>query len=346
MALVEGFDFLIQWHLTERCNLHCRHCYQSGGQEEELSRAEQRDLLEEIAEMLTGWEASHGIRFAPSFNITGGEPLLASDLFTVMEEIAAAGYDQSLLTNSTLVTAETAARLAALGVAGVQVSIEGPEEIHDAIRGEGSFAAALTGVRFLLESGLQVTLNATLSRLNAPYLNSMLALAASLGVQRLGLTRLVPYGHGRDIAAEMLTPAEVRRLYETAFAAARPGLRIVTGDPVAAGLSGTPDRDRSTGPCGGCAAGVSGLTIMADGTIFPCRRLAVPIGNVRHDSLREVWATSEVLARLRQQHLYSGKCATCARWNVCRGCRGIAHAHSMLQGAADYLAEDPQCFLE
>lgn len=345
MVLTNDFDFLIQWHLTERCNLQCRHCYQSGGQEGELSLAEKCDLLEEIAEMLTGWEGGHGIRFAPSFNITGGEPLLAADLFTVMEAIAAAGYEQSLLTNGTLVTAETAARLASLRVAGVQVSIEGPEDIHDAIRGAGSFAAAAAGVRRLLDSGLQVTLNATLSRLNAPHLHGMLALAAELGVQRLGLTRLVPYGHGRDISAEMLTPAEAHRLYEAAFAAACPALRIVTGDPMAAQLREGRAPVPGSPPCGGCAAGVSGLTIMADGTILPCRRLPVPIGNVRTDSLREVWATSDVLARLRQQSLYTGKCASCARWSVCRGCRGVAYAYSRLQGADDYLAADPQCFV-
>jgi AdoMet-dependent heme synthase len=345
MALTDGFDFLIQWHLTERCNLHCRHCYQSGRPEDELSLAEKRDLLEEIAEMLAGWEECNGIRFTPTFNITGGEPLISPDLFIVMAEIARLGYDQSLLTNGTLVTPETAARLAALRVAGVQVSIEGPPEVHDAIRGKGSYAAAVAGVRHLLKSGLKVTLNATLSRLNAPYLDDMLRIAAELGVQRLGLTRLVPYGHGRDISGEMLSPDEVRKLYEAAFAAALPGLKVVTGDPVAAQLSDDRARVPGSPPCGGCAAGVSGLTITADGTILPCRRLPVPIGNVRTDSLREVWATSDVLSRLREQGLYNGKCATCGRWSVCRGCRGVAYASARLRGSDDYLAEDPQCFI-
>jgi len=345
MFLSNEFDFLIQWHLTERCNLRCRHCYQAGGLVDELSPAEKRDLLAEITEMLTGWEECHGLHFTPSFNITGGEPLLSPDLFTVMEEIARLGYDQSLLTNGTLVAPETAARLAAIGVAGVQVSIEGPPEVHDAIRGAGSFAASAAGVGHLLESGLQVTLNATLSRLNAPYLEDMLSLSTELGVQRLGLTRLVPYGHGRDISGEMLSPEEARGLYEAAFAASLPGLEVVTGDPVAAQLSDNRGRAPGSPPCGGCAAGVSGLTIMADGTILPCRRLPVPIGNVRTDSLREVWATSEVLTRLRNQSLYHGKCAACARWSVCRGCRGVAYASARLRESDDYLAEDPQCFI-
>ena len=97
---------------------------------------------------------------------------------------------------------------------------------------------------------------------------------------------------------------------------------------------------------GGCAAAVSGITLMADGTVTPCRRLPIPIGNVLTDSLREIWATSEVLQRLRNRDLYKGKCGGCERWSSCRGCRAIAYAHSLCLGAGDYLADDPQCFIQ
>lgn len=89
-----------------------------------------------------------------------------------------------------------------------------------------------------------------------------------------------------------------------------------------------------------CQAGISGLTLLPDGTIMPCRRLNVPIGNVRKDSLREVWVSSEVLQQLRNKEIYKGKCGICRRWATCRGCRAIAYAHS-----GDLLTEDPQCFI-
>jgi radical SAM protein with 4Fe4S-binding SPASM domain len=98
-------------------------------------------------------------------------------------------------------------------------------------------------------------------------------------------------------------------------------------------------------PAGGCAAGVSGLTILPDGTITPCRRLPIPIGNARTDSLREVWATSSVLNRLRDKSAYKGKCKKCIRWFQCKGCRAIAYAYSQSKGKGDFLAEDPQCFI-
>ena len=103
--------------------------------------------------------------------------------------------------------------------------------------------------------------------------------------------------------------------------------------------------DRGDIPLGGCAAGVSGMTILPDGTLTPCRRLYIPVGNIRKDSFREVWATSEVLEGIRDRSRYKGKCGSCKRWADCRGCRAIAYAFSRAQGKSDFLAEDPQCFI-
>jgi radical SAM protein with 4Fe4S-binding SPASM domain len=95
----------------------------------------------------------------------------------------------------------------------------------------------------------------------------------------------------------------------------------------------------------GCAAGVSGLTILPNGDVMPCRRLPISLGNARRDSLRELWATSPVLEALRDRSRYAGKCRACPRWAHCRGCRAIAYAWSRSRGEDDILAEDPQCFL-
>jgi MoaA/NifB/PqqE/SkfB family radical SAM enzyme len=92
MSLARPYDFLIQWHLTERCNLKCRHCYQEGaGPVRELSRAQVFRVIEEIARMLQDWRQAYGIDFQPSFNVTGGEPFLRPDLFEILEAMAAIG---------------------------------------------------------------------------------------------------------------------------------------------------------------------------------------------------------------------------------------------------------------
>ena len=155
-----------------------------------------------------------------------------------LEEIRNTRGDIYLLTNGTLVTSDKAKRLAAHGVRGVQVSIEGPEKIHDQIRGRGNFTKALRGVEHLLEAGIPVTLNATLSRINGDHLMDFVDLASKLGVQRLGFSRLVPAGRGKGLLAEMLEADEVKRLYEAAFSVHIPGLEIVTGDPIASQAQG------------------------------------------------------------------------------------------------------------
>lgn len=338
-------DFFVQWHLTERCNLRCRHCYQRGSGSDELTPAEARDVVEEVADTLDGWRRDHGVEVAGSFSVTGGEPLLRADLWGLLAEMRDRGFETFLLTNGTLVDAAAAGRLADLGVAGVQVSLEGPEEVHDGVRGAGSFARAARGVRSLRDADLRVTLNMTLSRLTAPAALAMAAVARELGVDRLGFARLVPWGRGEALLRELIEPEDLRALYRDLLAAGGEGLEIVTGDPLASQLATGWAGDGGGEASGGCAAGVSGITIGADGTLLPCRRLDVPLGNLRRDSLREVWATSPVLARLRDRRAYPGACGTCPRWSGCRGCRAVAYAVSAADGAPDYLADDPQCFL-
>ena len=346
MAITQPFDFFVQWHLTERCNLRCKHCYQSGSRGQEMSLPEVREVVSEVAEMLTEWEGQYGITFSPSFNITGGEPFLRHDIFEILGIIRSRDFDTYLLSNGVLIDKERAQKISDLKVRGVQVSIEALEKVHEMIRGKGSFSSAMRGVQHLLEAGITVTLNATLSDINADYFMDMIELASSTGVQRLGFSRLVPSGRGAGLLTNMLKKEKVKELYRSILSLRIKGLEIVTGDPIVSQMSSNGKEDGGSMPVGGCAAGLSGITLLQDGTITPCRRLSVPIGNVRKDSLREVWATSEVLMKLRDRKAYAGKCSSCRRWASCRGCRAIAYAYSSSMGKKSFLSEDPQCFIE
>ena len=346
MPISSNQDFFIQWHLTERCNLHCAHCYQTGERTEELSFREMRELLTEVADMIDDWTSLYGLSLSSSFTLTGGEPFLREDLPLILEELGKSEFEIYLLSNGTLIDREKAGMLAGWKVRGVQVSMEGPEQIHDKIRGNGSFAASVRGVRLLLDAGLTVTLNATISTINADHFMDMVSVASSLGVQKLGFSRLVPSGRGMGMLDTMLPEAKVQELYSKIFSLKTDGLTIVTGDPIAWQTTDTPGKDAGDTPSGGCAAGVSGLTILPDGTVTPCRRLPIPLGNVRTDSLREIWASSPVLEALRDRSSYNGKCGRCSKWALCRGCRAIAYACSQMEGGNDFLADDPQCFIK
>jgi MoaA/NifB/PqqE/SkfB family radical SAM enzyme len=346
MAINDKHEFFIQWHITERCNLHCSHCYQQEAKASELSLPEIKEVIDEAADMVWDWEEAYDIKLSMSYNVSGGEPFLRADIFEMLEEMAWKGADIYILSNGTLIDSEIAGKLAGLKVKGVQVSVEGPEPVHDGIRGMGSFASAVNGITNLIEAGLTVTMNSTLSTVNAKYFFDLVDLARSLNVQRLGFSRLVPYGRGAAMLDKMIAADEVRDLYNKIYSLDTGKLKIVTGDPVASqSILDFDGKDMGKTASGGCAAGVSGLTILSDGTITPCRRLDVPIGNVKRDSLRELWAASPLLDALRDRSRYEGKCGTCSRWAGCRGCRAVAYAYSKARGKDNYLAEDPQCFL-
>jgi radical SAM protein with 4Fe4S-binding SPASM domain len=341
------FDFFFQWHLTERCNLHCLHCYQEKGLFEELTFPEIKETLGEISLMLEDWAKTYGLTFQTSINVTGGEPFLRPDLLLILEEMIQQGYDLYLLSNGTLLDRDKARRLSRLPVRGVQISLEGLEKTHEALRGKGSFAGALKGIGYLVEAGIPVTINTTLSEINRGEFLELIPLAHSLGAQRLGFSRLIPAGQGALLSSNLLKPDQLRDLYQEIQALTPEGLELVSGDPLYRQLeSGPVEEDLGDIPQGGCAAGVSGLTLMADGTVTPCRRLPIPIGNVRRDSLRELWSGSPVLERLRDKNSYQGKCGRCRRWAACRGCRALAYALSRTGGLPRLVAEDPQCFLE
>ncbi|MFZ2198241.1 MAG: radical SAM protein [Thermodesulfovibrionales bacterium] len=347
MPVSSPFDFFIQLHITERCNLRCSHCYQEGNRSDEMTLGEIISIMDEVSEMLTAWEEAYAVPFESSFTVTGGEPFLRSDFSAILAALNQRGFDTYVLTNGTLISREKARELADLGVRGVQISLEGPEQIHDSIRGAGSFAASMNGIHNIVNSGIELTLNTTLSEINAQYFMDMIRLASALGAQKLGFSRLVPSGGGKRLFNKMLSTDAVEDLYRKIFSFNTGDLKIVTGDPVASQYR-SPEQASydSSVPSGGCAAGVSGLTILPDGTVTPCRRLPRPIGNVRTDSLREIWATSDVLNSLRDKALYQGKCGDCSRWASCRGCRAIAFATAGGGGVNACLAEDPQCFLE
>lgn len=325
--------------------MRCAHCYQDEKTTSEMSPEEVEKTIEILSETICQWAGLYDISFLPAVNVTGGEPFLYPNLPRFLSSLRHNNFNVYLLTNGTLVGKEEAAMLAGIPVSGVQVSLEGPEKVHNAIRGKGSFSKTIRGVIRLLTQNLPVTLNLTLSEHNANYIEEMVSLGLSLGVQRIGFSRLVPSGRGLGLIDSLLSKERLREIYAKIHSLNTSGLDIVTGDPIfACSADGSPPENKSI-PYGGCSAGISGLTILPDGTILPCRRLNIPLGNILQDNLRAIWATSPVLSALRNKDRYEGKCHHCSHWTQCRGCRAIAYRHSLLHGNSNYLSEDPQCFI-
>ena len=343
-SAIQTFDFFIQWHLTERCNLRCRHCYQDRKMPTEMSTDEVLREIDGAAAMFEAWESEQNIRVSPSIHFTGGEPLLYTGFWEVLCRARRKGCGVAVMTNGCLVTDEDARRFRDLGVFEVQVSLEGPESHHDSIRGRGSFKAVLEGVERLSKAGINVSANVTLSRINSPFVGETVKIARDSGYTGIGFSRLVPCGSGENLLECLLSRDEIRHVYEEIYSLNSPDFEVVSGDPLAVMVRGDVQPPGCELTLSGCSAGFSGVTISCDGTVMPCRRIGVSVGNLRRKSLRQIWATSKTLWKLRNRASYKGKCGECDLWPSCRGCRAVAYAHSRAHGRADLFADDPQCW--
>jgi len=219
----------------------------------------------------------------------------------------------------------------------VQVSLEGSSPAtNDSIRGDGSFEETLKAIRILKRNGLAVSVMTTISRLNYSDISALFSLLESEGVDAFALERLIPEGSGKGLADKLLSPDELRDLYERVYqmAISSNGTRILLYRPLFAPIA---PGDPTVGAL--CSAGNNALTVMPDGTVYPCRRLPIPIGNVLSDGLFSIWYKSEVLWNIRDPQNLGGKCRECGLLANCRGCRAMAYSCS-----GDYMAEDPQCW--
>ncbi len=176
------------WIITGRCNLRCIHCYASIYEgETELPLKTVLSVLEEAAEL--------GVRHV---SFTGGEPLLRRDMLEILEMAKDMGFSVNVFTNSVPVDQETAARLARLEV-GVNTSLDGPNaEVHERLRGPGSWARAVEGIRRLVDAGINVHVNITISNLNYLHIGDTVRKAYEMGASSVSVIPAMPAGRALE----------------------------------------------------------------------------------------------------------------------------------------------------
>ncbi|MCX8206986.1 MAG: radical SAM protein [Methanothrix sp.] len=316
---------LVAWESTGACNLSCSYCRASAERApsaDELSTAEIKRLIGEIAPL------------GAMLIVSGGEPLLRSDVFEVARYAADSGVRVSLASNGTLITPEIVDRILLSGISRVSISLDGARaETNDATRGRGSFNMALRGMR-ALSGRVEFQINMTVTPGNIDELESLLELAEREGAAAVHIFFMVPTGRGR--AVDSISPEMQRSLLERIVSEERsieirptcaPQYRRVL---VEKGLS----QEHSAG---GCIAGIRFVFISRTGDVFPCGYFPVSAGSIRERSFSEIWSSSPLLNDLRERKLKGG-CGSCSYVRTCGGCRARAYA---LTG--DYLGEDPAC---
>lgn len=352
--IIEPTINLVAWEVTRSCNLYCAHCRASASSqqyEDELTTEECFRVIDQILEV-----------GRPIIILTGGEPLMRKDVFTIAEYASGKGLRVAMGSNGTLITEEIATKLKAVPIPRVAISIDFPvAELEDEFRGQkGAFEAAMRGIDIARRAGIGIQINSTITRLNVQYLEDLISLALKVGAGAFHPFMLVPTGRGKSLESVELSPQEYEdtlgwiydrqielgdRLFFKPTDAPH-YLRIMAQKQKEGRRSGSPPSQRPAHSGGhpaqsisrGCLAGTGFAFISHQGRVQGCGYLDVAAGNLRQQSFGDVWTNSTVFNNLRDLSNIKGKCGVCEYKRICGGCRARAY-----EATGDYLEEEPYC---
>jgi heme b synthase len=307
----------------------------------ELDTDQALNFLEELTEL-----------GSPIVILTGGEPLVREDIFTLAQRGTDLGFRMTLATNGILLTNDVARRLKEAGVQRVSVSIDGATaRTHDEFRAQkGAFEGALKGIAALKHADLEFQINTTITSKNIDEIPPIQELAVELGAVAHHVFLLVPTGRGRNLQEQTFSAGAYEEVLEWFYdqrdkvpislkATCAPHYyRIMRQRAKEEGVKLTFETHGLDAVTRGCLGGIGFLFVSHVGDVQPCGYLEVNCGNILEKPIREIWENSEVLNKLRDPDCYQGKCGVCEYRRVCGGCRARG-----FEATGDFLAEEPLC---
>jgi radical SAM protein len=357
--------FVAIWETTQACDLacvHCRACAQPLRSALELNTVEAKRLIDEIAAMQV-----------PVFVLTGGDPLKRPDIFELVQYASAHKVRISLTPSATpLLTRESIVRLKQAGLARLAVSLDGPTAaIHDAFRRvPGSYQWTMDAVRWAREVGLPVQINTTITRHNLAMIDDIIARLEILDIALWSVFFLVPTGRGSDI--DLISAEEFEQVFDKLYRTAQRALfdiksteaqhyrRYLLQRRTEARRRGEdplpsfpfPQLSAPTAPSESLGDGIGraprgindgkGFVFISHlGEVYPSGFLPVSAGNVRRQSLAELYRNSPLFRSLRDSNNLEGKCGQCEYRQICGGSRARAYAMT-----GNIFAEEPCCVYE
>jgi len=343
---------LVAWEITRSCNLYCAHCRASADSNRsmgELSAEECFRLVDGILEV-----------GRPIIILTGGEPLVREDIFSIAKYAVSKGLRVVMGSNGTLISEETAAKLKDIPLSRIAVSLDFPlSELQDKFRGKtGAFEAAMAGIANVRKAGMELQINCTLTRLNISYLDELLNLALKVGAIAFHPFFLVPTGRGKGLESVELSSTEYEKTLQWIYdkqlelgdriffkpTDAPHYLRVMKQRQTKESGKNTAAKSMSTiqSPANsvtrGCLAGTGFCFVSHLGRVQGCGYLDLEAGNIKNQSFAEIWFNSSLFQDLRNLTNIKGKCGVCEYKRICGGCRARAY-----EASGDFLEAEPYC---
>lgn len=331
-------NLTLQWHITERCNLRCKHCYHTKYDGSELSFEELVKVLNQYKDLLKYWRNYKKV--GAHINITGGEPFTREDFFDFLELLSNDRdcFSFAILTNGTLIDSKFADKIKRLDPVFVQISIEGKKETHDRIRGDGNFENVKKSLKELIKRKIPTCISFTAHKGNFSEFPNVVQLAKSLGVKRVWSDRMLPSGSGKSL--EILNSQETCDFFEQMKNIKNKSRGILSKTEVS--MHRSLQFHASGGRPYRCSAGDSLIAIQSNGDLYPCRRMPIKVGNVLEKDISEIYYESKILSNLRDDDIISKGCEKCFYSKLCNG--GLrCLSYSLLK---DPFMKDPGCWIK
>jgi radical SAM protein len=368
--------FLAIWEVTQSCDLACKHCRAAAqpiAHPDELTNAEGKALIDQIAAM--------GV---PIFVFTGGDPLKRKDVFELIRYAADKGVQVALTPSATpLLTREAIFKLKEAGLVRLGISLDGSTpEIHDTFRGlPGAYARTIQAIEWANEAGIPIQVHTTISRHNADDLDNLCALFEKLAIVMWNVFFLVPVGRGQ--LDDLLDGEEFERIFGQIYELShRVNFQIKTTEAMhyrryllqnnleerrvshgnlpghgaghpgsvqrAAAMTyepGAPTSDAKTRTASWATRRVNDgkgfLFVSHVGNVYPSGFLPIHAGNIRETPLSEIYRNAPIFKSLRDTSKLEGKCGACEYKEICGGSRARAYAVT-----GDPLAAEPCCIYQ
>lgn len=304
--------FILQWHLSENCNLKCLHCYQENHKPIQISYDKMVDIYNQFKELLLKLKMNGHI------NITGGEPLCNPHLFKILDLIK---QDKemitfSILTNGTLITPEIAKKIKSYDPYYVQVSLEGGKRINDYIRGVGTYKRIAEGIINLRRENIFTSISFTATKLNYKEFSKVVKYARKYDVNNVWSDRYIPLGGSID--KDLMLDYKQTREYLEIMNRERDKLRKIKNNNTTISMYRALQFQMTNDFAYGCTAGDTLLTVMENGDLVPCRRMPIVVGNLFENRMYNIYINSDVLKKLREKKI-PDECDECEHSETCHG---------------------------
>ncbi len=320
--------FTLQWHITQRCELNCRHCYDRS-ERKEVGLSEGKTLLNQFYTFCDRYHVQGQVTF------TGGNPILHPKFEELYLAANERGFRTALLANPTNRT--VLEKLIEIQMPEFyQISLEGLEKHNDYIRGKGHYQRSLQFLALLRELEVYSMVMLTLTKAN---LDQVLPLAEILRsrVDSFTFNRLAMVGEGASLVS--VEPKDYRTFLMSYRQAAEknPVMRLKDnlfnlvhhqqGLPLMGGCTGY-----------GCGAAFNFVSVLPDGQVHACRKFPSPIGDLNDQDLSTIYE-GDMAVKYRKG---ASRCFQCEIRPFCGGCPAVTYGFNK----DPFYDLDPYCFLD